>query len=107
MARGAGADLLITRGADAVPVPLGAVVLATLLGGAAAAGLARLSRRWPDPRRSYFILCGLGLVLSVLPPLLSAATAGTAACLLALHVVAAAVLVPAGLPVRVPVGRAA
>ncbi len=106
-ARATGQHLIIMRGAEAVPVPLGAVVLATVAGGAAAAGLARVAARWRDPRRSYLVLCALGLAVSAVPPLLSTATAGAAAWLLVLHAVAAAVLVPAGLPERVPAGSAA
>lgn len=108
VARGTGQDLLVvTRGTDAVPVPLGAVVVSTLLGGVAAAGLGRLSSRWSDLRRCYLVLCALGLAVTSVPPLQSARSTGTAAWLLVLHGVAAAILIPAGLPARTAPVRAA
>lgn len=106
VARTTGADLVIDRSGTAVPVPAGAVVLATLLGGLATAGLARVAARTPGPRRTYLSLCGAGLVLSTAPPLLSSTTTGTALWLVAMHAVAAALLVPAGLPHRRAAGPA-
>lgn len=97
-ARASGQRLLVTRGDEALSVPLGAVVVATLAGGLAAAALTRVSRRSDAPRTRYLVLCALGLAVSAVPVLQSASTPGTAAWLLVLHAVAAAVLIPAGLP---------
>ncbi len=106
-ARGAGDDLVVDRGGTLVGASLGAVATATLAGGLAAAVLRSLSGRAGHPRRIYLALTAVGLLVSFVPPLLVATTPATTVWLLGMHAVAAAVIMPAGLPRLVGPGRPA
>jgi len=75
-------------------MPVGAVVVSTVLGGIAAYLLARLTVRTARPRRTFVGVTLSGLVVSAVPPAYSATAGSTAAWLMVLHVVVAAVLVP-------------
>jgi len=97
-ARGAGDDLVVDRSGTLVGVSLGAVATATLAGGLAAAVLRSLSGRARHARPVYLGLTAVGLLVSVVPPLLVATTPATTVWLLGMHAVAAAVIVPAGMP---------
>lgn len=103
----AGDGLVIDRGGTLVGVSLGAVATATLAGGLAAAVLRSLSGRARQPRRVYLGLAAAGLLVTFVPPLLVATTPATTGWLLGMHAVAAAVIVPAGLPRLVGPGRPA
>lgn len=91
----AGQDFVVDARGVNQPVPVGAVAVATVLGAIAAYLLARLSLRTARPRRTFVGLALLGLALSAFPPVLSATEVSTAGWLMVLHVVVAAVLVPA------------
>lgn len=107
LARAAGNDLLIDgREGAAAAVPIGAVVLATVVGAIAAAGIGGLARRTTRPRRTVAGIGAVGLVVSAVPPVQAARDTGTALWLLAMHAVVAAVLLPVvwkGLPAVRPV----
>lgn len=91
-----GSDLAV-RGRDpSMPtqVPWGAVLLATAAGGAAAYGLVRLAQRTARPRRTFTVAVAAGLVLSSFLPVQAANTTRNALVLLAMHLLAAAFIVP-------------
>jgi hypothetical protein len=90
-ARAAGVSLDL----DGKPIPLlgfaQVTVLLSLVGVVLAAVLARRAAR---PRRSFVRVTGLLTAASLVPPFLVPAAAGTVALLVALHLVAAAVVIP-------------
>lgn len=95
VAHWAGNDLEVAARGQVMAVPWGAVVLATVLGAVAAQALRLVARRTARPRRTYWLLAGVGLVVSSAPPLDAATDTATSAWLLLAHAVVAAVLLPA------------
>jgi Family of unknown function (DUF6069) len=93
LARAAGVDFEIPDGGEAIPLPGFAVVTGffSLLGVVLAAGLLRWSTR---PARRFVLTTVTLTAISLVPPLLSEAAPVTAATLLVLHLVAAAVVIP-------------
>lgn len=92
LARAAGVDLEVTGG-EAIPVSGIAfvTVVFSVLGVLIAAALSR----WSDSPVQWWLRTTVVLTaVSLVPPFLAAADAGTAATLLALHLLAAAVVVP-------------
>ncbi|GAA1803212.1 DUF6069 family protein [Actinomadura chokoriensis] len=93
-AQAAGADFEIPDGGESIPLPGFAVVTGffSVVGLAIAAALLRWSAR-PATR---FVWTAVSLTaISLLPPLLSGANTGTTAALVVLHLVPAAVMIPA------------
>jgi len=90
-----GQDFVVDARAAAQAVPVGAVAVSTLLAGLVAHLLARFAVRREHPRRFFLGITLSGLLLSALPPALSATTLATAAWLMVLHVLVAALLPPA------------
>ncbi len=97
-AHATGHPLEVDGRGTAQPVPLPAVVLATLVGAAAGWVLARLSTRTSRPRRTFLALAGAGLLITAVPPVQAATTAATTAWLLAMHAMVAAALIPSSPP---------
>lgn len=92
LARAAGVDLEVTGG-EAIPVSGIAfvTVVFSVLGVLIAAALSR----WSDSPVQWWLRTTVVLTaVSLVPPFLAAADAGTAATLVALHLLAAAVVVP-------------
>ena len=94
LAHGAGVDFRIPDGGEAIPVAGFAVVTGffCLVGVAIAAALLRWSAR-PAVRFGWTAVALTAL--SLFPPLVSGADTGTVAALLVLHLVPAAVMIPA------------
>lgn len=93
LAQAVGVDFAIPDGGETIPLPGFAVVTGffSLVGVVIAAALLRWSAR-PDQR---FVWTAVTLtVVSLVPPLISGAAAGTVAALLVLHLVPAAVMIP-------------
>jgi hypothetical protein len=93
VARGAGTDFVISEAGESIPVSGVAFVTGVLsaIGVAIAVALQRWSRR---PAEHFVrIACTLTLV-SLVPPFLAPADAATTGTLVALHLVAAAVMIP-------------
>lgn len=78
-------------------VPVGAVILASLVGVVGTVVLVRVASRARRPRRVFLMLVGAGLLISSLPPIQAATSASTTLWLLLLHIAVAAPLIPAGL----------
>ena len=93
IARAVSGDLVVDGPTGATPVPVGAVVVATVVAGFAAWGLSVLARRTSRPRTVLVGLLALGLLVSTVPPLSGATTTTTAAWLLLIHLVVAVPLV--------------
>ena len=93
LARAAGVDLVV-RGGEAVPVAGVGVVtaLCSLVGVALAAALLRWSAR---PAEGFVRATVALTAVSLAPPVLWGSTSATSATLVVLHLVAAAVVVPA------------
>ncbi|NEA20925.1 DUF6069 family protein [Actinomadura bangladeshensis] len=94
VAQAAGADFEIPDGGESIPLPGFAVVTGffSIVGLVIAAALLRWSAR-PATR---FVWTAVSLTaISLLPPLLSGANTGTTTALVALHLVPAAVMIPA------------
>ena len=93
LARAAGADLEVPDGGETIPLAGIAVVTGffSLVGVALAAGLRRWSAR---PAERFAWTAGSLLAVSLVPPFLAGADAATVAALLALHLIAAAVVIP-------------
>jgi hypothetical protein len=94
LARAAGADFEIPDGGETIPLAGFAVVTGvfSVVGVAIAAALLRWSAR---PAQRFGWTAGSLLAVSLVPPFLAGADAGTTAALLGLHLVAAAVVIPA------------
>ena len=94
LARAAGVDFEVPDGGETIPLPGFAVVTGffSIVGVVIAAALLRWSAR-PVPR---FVGTSVSLtVISLVPAFLSGSAAATVAALLGLHLVAAAVMIPA------------
>jgi hypothetical protein len=93
LARAVGVDFEVPDGGETIPVSGVAVVTGffSVVGVVVAAGL----RRWSARPAERFVLTSVSLTaISLVPPLLSGADAATTATLIALHLVAAAVMIP-------------
>lgn len=94
LAKAAGVDFEIPDGGESIPVA-GFTSLTTMLslaGVAMALGLAR----WSPRPAAWFVRVAVTLTaVSLVPPLVVGASAATALALIALHLVAAAVMIPA------------
>jgi hypothetical protein len=83
----------LTAGADARPITAITVVVVATVAGLAATGLAMLlSRRTSRPRRSWLIVAGAVLLLSLTGPL-SATSAGVGVTLVAMHLLVGAIVI--------------
>ena len=96
----AGADFVVAPGGAepstvTAPIAAGAAALATAVGGAAAGGLARFTRR---PSRAFLILTAVVLVLTAINPVLAAAQTLTIIALEVEHLTVAAVALSLVLP---------
>jgi Family of unknown function (DUF6069) len=94
LAQAAGADLRVPARGETIPLS----GLAVVTGFFALAGvvLAVAFRRWSSRPARRFVATALALtVISLFPPLLVGAAGATAAALVGLHLVAAAVMIPA------------
>jgi hypothetical protein len=94
LAQAAGVDFQVPDGGETIPLPGFAVVTGffSVVGIVIAAALLRWSARPAD----RFVQTAVSLtVISFVPPVLSGADTATAVTLLGLHVVAAAVMIPA------------
>ena len=94
LAGAAGVDFAIPDGGEAIPLPGFAVVTGffSIVGVVIAAGLLRWSAR---PADRFLWTAGSLTVISLIPPLISGAETTTIAALLGLHLVPAAVMIPA------------
>ncbi|MBB4761101.1 DUF6069 family protein [Amorphoplanes digitatis] len=94
LAEAAGVDFEIPDGGETIPLPGFAVVTGffSVVGVVIAAALLRWSAR---PAARFVWTAGSLTVISLVPPLISGADAATVAALLMLHLVAAAVMIPA------------
>ncbi|MEU4335118.1 DUF6069 family protein [Micromonospora lupini] len=94
LARAVGVDFAVPAGGEAIPLPGFAVVTGffSVVGVVIAAALLRWSAR--PAERFLWTVVSL-TAISLVPPLLCGANAATIAALVGLHLVAAAVLVPA------------
>lgn len=103
-----GDPLIVDPGGAPQTVPLGAAVLFTVLGGAAGYGLALLARLAGRPRTVFLAVTLVALALFAVPPFGATESVGTALWLNAMHLVAAAGILPLlarALPAaRVPAG---
>jgi hypothetical protein len=93
LARAAGVDFEVGHGGETIPLPGFAVVtgLFSVVGVAIAVALLRWSAR---PAKRFAWTAGSLTAISVVPPLLVGANAATTVCLVGLHLVAAAVMIP-------------
>ncbi|MFC5494385.1 DUF6069 family protein [Nocardioides caricicola] len=93
LAHALGIDLEVSGG-EAIPVP--GIATVTCFLSLVGVGIALALRRWSDrPAKRFVSVAGTLTVLSLVPPLLLAGDAATAVTLVALHLLAAAVMVPA------------
>jgi hypothetical protein len=94
LARAAGVDFEVPDGGEAIPLPGFAVVTGffSLVGVALAAVLLRWSSR---PAYRFMRTAGSLTAVSLVPPLVSGADPTTVTALVGLHLVAAAVVIPA------------
>lgn len=108
LATALGDPLAVSSAGTPEPLPIGAVVLFTVIGGAIGYGLALLARRAGRPRAVFLGVTLVALVLYGLAPFAAAPTS-TALWLNAMHLVAAAAILPLlarALPAaRVPAGE--
>jgi hypothetical protein len=94
LARAAGADFEIPDGGEAIP-PAGFAVVTgffSIVGVVIALALQRWSA---DPARRFLWVAGSLTAISLVPPFISGADTATVAALVALHLIAAAVMIPA------------
>jgi len=93
LAQAVGADFEVPEGGETIPVSEVAVVTGffSLVGIVIAVALLRWSAR---PAERFVQTAATLTVISLVPPLLSAANTATTAALLGLHLVAAAVMIP-------------
>jgi predicted Na+-dependent transporter len=93
VARGLGADLAVPDGEERIP--LAGVTTMTVVLSLLGVALALAVRAWSDRPARVFLLLVLTLTaLSLVPPLLAGGDAATTVTLVALHLLAAAVVVP-------------
>jgi hypothetical protein len=93
LAGAAGVDFEIPEGGEVIPLPGVAVMTGvfSLVGVVIAAGL----QRWSARPAGQFVRTALSLTaISLVPPLVSGADGATVAALVALHLVAAGIVVP-------------
>ena len=93
LARAAGVDFELPDGGETIPIPGFAVVTGvfSLVGIVIAAAL----RRWSADPAGRFMWTAVSLTaISLIPPFLAGANAATTTVLLALHLIAAAVMIP-------------
>lgn len=98
MARVAGDPLAVAsqpQGDDYQQLPLGAVVIVTVVAGVVAAGIAWLAKRTPAPLTVFLGLSIIGFLLMLYPPLSSADQPSTTAWLIVMHVSVAVPIVGA------------
>jgi hypothetical protein len=94
VARAFGVDLVVAEGEEAIP--LSGIAVVTGVFSTAGVLLAAALRRWSARPAEQFVAITLALTaLSLVPPVLAPADAPTTATLVALHLLAAAVVVPA------------
>ncbi|TDD75407.1 hypothetical protein E1293_28320 [Actinomadura darangshiensis] len=80
---------------DGEPIPAIGFAQLTLLFSAMGVGLAYALRRWAAaPKRAFFTVTAVLIVLSIVPDLLVSATTATRLTLITTHLVAAAIVVP-------------
>jgi hypothetical protein len=96
VARITSGDLLVNGREARTPVPWGAVVVATAVGGLAAWAVVRIAGRTRMPRATFLALVVVGFAVSAAAPVAAAVTATTAAWLLLLHLIVAVPLVVVG-----------
>lgn len=93
LAHALGVDLEVSGG-EAIPVS--GIATVTCFLSLVGVGIALALRRWSDrPAKRFVWVAGTLTVLSLVPPLLLAGDVATAVTLVALHLLAAAVMVPA------------
>jgi hypothetical protein len=93
LARAAGVDLEVP--ADGETIPLSGIAFVTVACSLVGVALAAALHRWsPRPARWFLRTTAPLTLLSLVPPLVSGAAAATAATLVVLHLVAAAVVIP-------------
>jgi len=86
-------DLIVRSGSNERPVGPGAVAIVAILAGLAAVGLAELlARRAAHPRRTWRIIAGLALAVSLTGPL-GATSAGAVATLVGMHLLVGVTLI--------------
>ncbi|WP_198346529.1 MULTISPECIES: DUF6069 family protein [Nocardioides] len=94
VARACGVDLVVAAGEE--PIPLSGVAVVTGVFSAVGVLLAAALRRWSARPAEQLVRITVALTaLSLVPPLLAPADVPTTATLVALHLLAAAVVVPA------------
>jgi hypothetical protein len=93
LARSGGVDFEVPEGGQAIPLPGFAVVTGffSLVGVVIAVALLRWSAR---PAERFLWTAGSLTGISLVPPLISGATAATTIALIGLHLVAATVMIP-------------
>lgn len=95
LARAAGADLEVGAG-EGEAIPLSGIAFVTGVLSLVGVVLAAALMRWTARPAQRFVQVAVALTaVSLVPPLLAEATAGTTGTLVGLHLVAAAVVVPA------------
>lgn len=94
LCRAAGVDFEMPDGGETIPVSGVAVVTGvfSVVGVVVAVALLRWSAR---PAERFVWTAGTLTVISLVPPLVSGASTGTTAALIGLHLLAAAVMIPA------------
>ncbi len=94
LARAVGVDFEVPEGGETIPLP--GFATATCFFSVVGIALAAALRRWSARPAQRFVQTAVTLTaISLVPPLLSGADAATTLTLLALHLVAAAVMIPA------------
>lgn len=88
LARGMGDPLAVSSqpgGDDYQQLPVGAVVIVTLVAGAVSMGLAWLAKQTPAPLTVFLTVVVIGFLFMLYPPIASAEQASTTAWLIAMH----------------------
>lgn len=94
LARGVGADLEVGDPAEAIPVP--GIAVMTGIFSIVGVVMAAAFLRWSGQPGPWFVRTAVALtVLSLVPPLLLGNGTATIAALVGLHLIAAAVMIPA------------
>jgi low temperature requirement protein LtrA len=76
-------------------IPVFAYFVSTMIGGAVGLFLLLALKRSGATKKTFFIVTGVLTVISLIPPLMTDASPGTKIVLELLHVVAAAIIIPA------------
>lgn len=102
LSRAVGVDFELPDGGETMP--LSGIAVMTGIFSVVGIGIAAALRRWSTRPTTRFVRVAIALTaISLVPPFLTGANAATVAALLLLHLVAAAVMIPAlarGLPVE-------